>query len=64
MTRKPRKLEPPLYLDMSPDEALRRFLQTDPAEVEELEKQKEAAKRKPGGPLEPKSASDPTGGSG
>jgi hypothetical protein len=29
-----RKLEPPLHLDMDFDEALQRFAQTDPAEVE------------------------------
>jgi hypothetical protein len=34
MTDEKRKLEPPLYIDMSPDELLERLLQTDPAEVE------------------------------
>lgn len=38
--RKPR--EKPLYLDMAPDEALERFLQTDPDEVRRL-----IAKKKP-----------------
>jgi cellulose biosynthesis protein BcsQ len=32
--RKPR--EKPLFLDMDPDEALERFLQTDPEEVRRL----------------------------
>lgn len=31
---KGKKLEPPLYLDMSTDEALGRFIQTKPEEVE------------------------------
>jgi len=35
MTDQKRKLEPPLNLDMDFGEALKRFLQTDPKEVEE-----------------------------
>jgi hypothetical protein len=34
MTDESRKTEPPLHLDMGFDEALKRFAQTDPAEVE------------------------------
>ncbi|MDX2264002.1 MAG: hypothetical protein NW215_03415 [Hyphomicrobiales bacterium] len=33
MTKKPRKLEPKLKLDMDFSEALKRFAQTDPKEV-------------------------------
>lgn len=55
-----RKNEPPLYLDMNPDEALERFIGTDPKEVEKLIKA--SKKRKPppkggakgGGKLRPK----------
>lgn len=36
MTNKGKKLEPPLRLDMSFDEALRRFAATDPNEVDVL----------------------------
>jgi len=35
MTNKGKKLEPPLKLDMDFSEALRRFVKTDPKEVEE-----------------------------
>lgn len=39
-----RKFERPLYLDMDTDEALARFVQTSPEEVEQLKRQaKEAA---------------------
>ncbi len=40
-----RKIEPPLYLEMDPDEALERFIGTDPAEVEKLIKA--SKKRRP-----------------
>jgi hypothetical protein len=57
-----RKNDPPLHLDMDPDEALRRFLQTDPAELDEQIERSKAAKPKPGGPRSRKaSASDPSG---
>lgn len=40
------KRERPLYLDMDPDEALGRFLQTDPAELKKrLDKKKAPPKR-------------------
>lgn len=49
MTDEKRKLEPPLHLDMGFDEALRRFVQTDPAEVgtpkDKPQKISKAAKR-------------------
>ena len=35
MTNKGKKLEPPLKLDMSFEEALGRFARTDPKEIEE-----------------------------
>lgn len=34
MTKKPKKIEPPFGLDMPFDEALERFMKTDPKEVE------------------------------
>ena len=57
MTKKPKKLEPQFGLDMPFDEALERFIQTDPEEVEasiaKSKKQKppgeKALKRKPSG---------------
>lgn len=40
------KREKPLYLDMDPDEAFERFLQTDPAELKRrLDKKKAPPKR-------------------
>lgn len=40
------KREKPLYLDMDPDEALERFVQTDPAELKRrLDKKKAPPKR-------------------
>jgi len=40
------KREKPLHLDMSPDEALERFFQTDPAELKRrLDKKKGPPKR-------------------
>jgi len=54
--RKPR--EKPLYLDMDPDEALERFLQTEPEEVRRLiEKKKPPPKRGQG--VETKAGSKP-----
>jgi hypothetical protein len=46
---KGRKLEPPLYLDLSPDEALARFIQTRPDEVEPPKGRKRATRPKPKG---------------
>lgn len=41
-----RRREPPLFLDMNPDEALARFMQTDPKELKgRLEKKKPPPKR-------------------
>ena len=41
-----RKREKPLYLDMNPDEALERFIQTDPKELKRrLDKKKAPPKR-------------------
>lgn len=37
-----KKRERPLYLDMDPDEALERFLQTDPEELQNRLKKKKA----------------------
>ncbi|MCR2833308.1 hypothetical protein [Parerythrobacter lacustris] len=43
------KRERPLYLDMDPDEALERFMQTDPAELKRrLDNKKPPPKRGPG----------------
>jgi hypothetical protein len=43
------KREKPLYLDMDPDEALARFMQTDPGELKRrLDKKKPPPKRGPG----------------
>jgi len=43
------KRERPLHLDMVPDEALERFMQTDPAELKRrLDKKKPPPKRGPG----------------
>ena len=50
MNEKRRKTEPPLYIDMDTDEALARFIQTDPREADELAKQAKAAR----GPPEPR----------
>jgi len=33
MTKRPKKYEPPLTLDMDFDEAMKRFAQTDPKEI-------------------------------
>ena len=49
-----RKYEPPLYLAMDTDEALARFVQTKPSEVEELQAKKAAG---PPIPRRPKDAS-------
>ena len=56
MTKKPKQVEPPLGLDMPFDEALERFIGTDPKEVEKSirrSKQKKPPgskkKRKPSG---------------
>lgn len=44
-----KKREKPLYLDMSPDEALERFIQTDPKELKRrLDKKKGPPKRPQG----------------
>lgn len=59
-----RKNEPPLHLDMDPDEAMRRFLQTDPDELQEQIERSKAAKPKPGGPRSGNAASKPSRGSG
>lgn len=40
------KHEKPFHLDMSFDEALRRFAQTDPQEVEEPDKSKKTERKK------------------
>lgn len=43
------KREKPLHLDMDPDEALERFMQTDPNELKRrLDKKKPPPKRGPG----------------
>jgi hypothetical protein len=52
------KHPPPLGLDMDPDEALERFIQTDPREVDALEKRAKTKKppdrkKKPGGKKPP-----------
>ena len=52
------KHPPPLGLDMDPDEALARFIQTDPREVDALEKRAKTKKppgrkKKPGGKKPP-----------
>lgn len=44
---KGRKLEPPLYLDLPTDEALARFIQTDPSEVKPAPGQKAKIARPP-----------------
>jgi hypothetical protein len=45
------KRERPLHLDMDPDEALARFLQTDPGELKRrLDKKKPPPKRGQAGP--------------
>ena len=55
-----KKLEPPLYIELDPDEALERFIRADPKEVEKLikagKKQKPPPKAatKGGGHLRPK----------
>jgi len=46
-----RKTEPPLHLDMEFDEALRRFAQTKPEEVEPPKARKRKPKRSPTFPL-------------
>lgn len=38
MTKGPKKLERPLFIDMDFGEALQRFAQTDPKEVDELKR--------------------------
>ena len=53
------KKQPALYLDMNPDEALARFMQTDMGEVRELMERKKATRPKPGG--QPKKPAKPTG---
>jgi hypothetical protein len=60
---KPTKHPPPLGLDMDPDEALERFIGTDPGEVDALEKRAKAKKppgrkKKPGGKKPPGSSSE------
>ena len=57
MTNKGRKMEPPLKLDLSFDEALSRFVATKPEQVEESIKRSKAKKpsqdetpRRPGRP--------------
>lgn len=51
MTRKGKKLEPPVGLDMPFDEAMHRFIQTDPKQVEaSIARSK---KKKPGGKKAP-----------
>jgi hypothetical protein len=52
-----RQDETPLYLDMPPDEALARFLQTNMGELRELIARKKAAKPKLGG--EPQETAKP-----
>lgn len=47
MTEKPRKLERPLYIDMDADEALARFIQTDPKEADELANRAKTARGPP-----------------
>lgn len=47
---KGKKLEPPLYIDMDTDEALARFIQTDPKEVKPVPRRPKATRPKPGGP--------------
>jgi len=49
------KREKPLHLDMDPDEALERFMQTDPAELKRrLDKKKPPPKRGPSVSKKPK----------
>jgi len=51
-----RKTEPPLAINMPTDEALARFIQTDPREVEASivrSKQAKAARVSPGDPVKP-----------
>jgi len=43
--RKKRKTLPPLHINMEPDEALARFIQADPAQVEELIHRSKTRKR-------------------
>ena len=50
-----RKLEPPLYIQMSPDEALARFIQTKPEEVTPALGQKAKGARPRPKPKPPKS---------
>ena len=51
---KGRKLEPPLYLDLPPDEALARFIQTKPEEVAPPSgRKRKGARPKPGAPQKP-----------
>lgn len=64
MTRKGKKLEPKLYLDLDFDEALERFAQTDPKEVDtsiKRAKKKKPPGNDPGG-LKPKSKGEPREG--
>ena len=54
-----KKLERPLYLDMPFDEALQRFVQTKPEEVEPPKgRQRKSARSKPGAPVEPSDDGD------
>ncbi len=41
-----KKYEPPLYIDMDFDEALERYVGTDPKEVGKLEAKKKAGRKK------------------
>ena len=41
-----KKYEPPLYIDMDFDEALERYVGTDPKEVEKLGVRKKAGRKK------------------
>lgn len=57
-----RKREPPLFLDMDPDEALERFIHTDPAELKRrLEQKKPPPKRGQGAGRKPQPKPRPSG---
>ena len=47
---KGKKLEPPLYINMDTDEALARYIQTDPKEVKPAPRRPKGARPKPDAP--------------
>ena len=59
MTRKGKKLEPKLHLDLNFGEALERFAQTDPKEVaESIERAKQKRPPEDGSPRRPAHSSE------